>query len=104
MFSKRTEWKLALNRFTEAQQKVTAKGGKIYDLTISNPTRAGLDVDLSDDRKAISKGLTDARIADYDPKPKGLLHAREAVREYYRERNADVDAESLILTASTSEG
>ena len=104
MFSRRTEWKLALNRFTEAQQEVAAKGSKIFDLTVSNPTRAGLDVDLSGDQEAIAKGLTDARIADYDPQPKGLLHAREAVKEYYRGRGTNVDPESLILTTSTSEG
>ena len=104
MFSKRTEWKLALNRFTEAQQEVALRGDRIFDLTVSNPTRAGLDVDLASDQEAIAKELTDARIADYDPQPKGLLHAREAVRDYYRERNADVDPESLILTTSTSEG
>jgi alanine-synthesizing transaminase len=104
MFSKRTEWKLALNRFTEARHEVALRGGKIFDLTISNPTRAGLNVDLSHDREVIAKGLTDARISDYDPQPKGLLHAREAVRDYYRERNTNVDAESLVLTTSTSEG
>lgn len=104
MFSKRTEWKLALNRFTEAQQEVATKGSKIFDLTVSNPTRAGLDVDLSGDQDAIAKGLTNARITDYDPQPKGLLHAREAVHEYYRERNTDIDPEALILTTSTSEG
>jgi aspartate/methionine/tyrosine aminotransferase len=104
MFSKRTEWKLALNRFTEAQHEIAAQGSRILDLTVSNPTRAGLNVDLSRDKEEIAKALTDARIADYDPQPKGLLHAREIVGEYYRERKANVDAESLVLTTSTSEG
>lgn len=104
MFSKRTEWKLALNRFTEAQQRVSASGRKLLDLTVSNPTRADLPVDLAASYQQIGKALTDPRIAAYDPQPKGLLSAREAVCSYYRERNVEVDADSLILTTSTSEG
>ncbi len=43
---------------------------------------------------------------DYDPQPKGLRSAREAVAAYYREQHEgfDVDPESLVLTTSTSEG
>jgi alanine-synthesizing transaminase len=104
MFSKRTEWKLAVNRFTEVQREIAAAGTDVLDLTISNPTRAGLAVDLTYGQQEIAQALVDPRIADYDPQPKGLLSARQAVREYYRERQTDVDVESLILTTSTSEG
>jgi aspartate/methionine/tyrosine aminotransferase len=43
---------------------------------------------------------------DYDPQPKGLSVAREAVANYYRTGHqiAGFDPESLILTTSTSEG
>jgi len=42
---------------------------------------------------------------DYDPQPKGLANAREAVARYYREQGqTEIDPESLILTTSTSEG
>ena len=43
---------------------------------------------------------------DYDPQPKGLASAREAVAAYYREQHdeSEIDPESLILTTSTSEG
>lgn len=104
MFSRRTEWQLSVNRFTEAQREAAATGKKLLDLTVSNPTRAGLTVDLSYDRQQIAKALVEPSIADYDPQPKGLLAARQAVSNYYRERQADVDVESLILTTSTSEG
>jgi len=42
----------------------------------------------------------------YDPQPKGMLSAREAVVNYYRDqyKGSDFDPESLILTTSTSEG
>jgi len=41
----------------------------------------------------------------YDPQPRGLLAARQAVCRYYRESHeVDLDPERLILTTSTSEG
>src|SRR6185312_10052674 len=104
MFSRRTGWKLTVNRFTEAQREIAAAGREVLDLTMSNPTRAGLIVDLTHDQSEIARALVDPRIADYDPQPKGLLLARKKVSAYYRERRAEVDAESLILTSSTSEG
>ena len=41
----------------------------------------------------------------YDPQPRGLLEARQAVCHYYRESHEvfDLDPERLILTTSTSE-
>ena len=39
----------------------------------------------------------------YDPQPKGLLTAREAVAGYYAERGSSVSPDDLILTTSTSE-
>ena len=45
MFSKRTHWKLTPNRFTEVQRELRARGRKVVDLTVSNPTRAGLRYD-----------------------------------------------------------
>lgn len=104
MFSRRTGWKLEVNRFTEAQREVVAAGREVLDLTVSNPTRAKLAVDLAHDQHEIAKALVDPRIADYDPQPKGLLVARESVSAYYRERQIEIAAESLILTTSTSEG
>jgi alanine-synthesizing transaminase len=101
MFSKRTGWQLTQNRFTEAQQEVRAAGTHIFDLTVSNPTRCGLHYDAA----AILAAFQDAAALSYDPDPKGLLTAREAVAGYYREAHhlADADPESIILTTSTSE-
>ena len=45
MFSRRTGWKLTPNRFTLAHQEVLRNGREVRDLTISNPTRAGLKYD-----------------------------------------------------------
>ncbi len=100
MFSRRTNWKLALNRFTEAQREFAAGGKEALDLTVSNPTRAGLRYDEA----AILDALRNPRSLDYDPQPKGLLSGREAVAAYYKERGEAVSPDALVLTTSTSEG
>jgi alanine-synthesizing transaminase len=101
MFSKRTEWKLTPNRFTQAQEELRRVGTELLDLTVSNPTRAHLPYDA--DTILGSVALPDS--LDYDPQPKGLPSARHAVAAYYREQHDafDVDPESIILTTSTSE-
>src|SRR6267378_4281754 len=101
MFSRRTDWKLTPNHFTEAQREIAVAGREVLDLTISNPTRAGLRYD----EEFILKSLVNPRALDYDPQSKGLHSAREAVATYYRDQHtSDIDSESLILTTSTSEG
>ena len=102
MFSDRTNWKLAQNRFTTAVDEVRASGTKILDLTVSNPTRAGLHFD----EQAILGALAAPLALDYDPQSKGLRGAREAVAGYYRAEHGiiDLDAEQIVLTTSTSEG
>ena len=119
MFSERTNWKLARNRFTQALEEVRAGGARVLDLTVSNPTRAGLRYDEA----AILRALASPRALDYDPQSKGLLAAREAVAGYYRDRSGRggrdvagnvasqgmsdgivVDPERIVLTTSTSEG
>src|SRR5258707_7542883 len=101
-FSDRTNWKLAQNLFTVALEEVRASGTKILDLTVSNPTRAGLHYN----EHAILSALASPRALDYDPQSKGLREAREAVAAYYREEYGvrDLDPERIILTTSTSEG
>ncbi|HYM77447.1 MAG TPA: pyridoxal phosphate-dependent aminotransferase [Candidatus Dormibacteraeota bacterium] len=115
MFSERTNWRLTQNRFTQAVEEVRARGGRVLDLTVSNPTRVGLQYDAG----AILGALGSTRALDYDPQAKGLLEARQAVARYYREPWApgerdvasnvstdgvEVDPERIVLTASTSEG
>jgi len=101
MFSKRTDWKLTHNRFTETQHQLEKSGRAVLDLTVSNPTRVGVQHD-----ERIVQSLLNPKALDYDPQPKGMLSAREAVVNYYRDqyKGSDFDPESLILTTSTSEG
>ena len=102
MFSHRTNWKLAPNRFTQALEMVRASGSPVFDLTLSNPTRAGLRYDEA----SILSALASPRALDYDPQARGLQEARRAVASYYRDQHglASRDAEQMVLTTSTSEG
>jgi aspartate/methionine/tyrosine aminotransferase len=100
MFSRRTEWRLSPNRFTQAIEEVRASGGEMVDLTISNPTRAAITYD----KVAILDSLRNGESLDYDPQPKGLRRARAAVTDYYDSRGEQLDPESLLLTSGTSEG
>lgn len=90
MFSKRAQWTAAVNRLTVARRGRTG----LLDLTETNPTRAGLPYPLDELRDALARG---ARAA-YDPDPRGLLSAREAVAAHL-----GCSASDLLLTASTSE-
>jgi alanine-synthesizing transaminase len=102
MFSERTNWKLAPNRLTLALEQMRGGGAKVLDLTISNPTRAGLYFD----EHAVLGALASRRALDYDPQSKGLLEARRAVADYYRQEHRidGLDPEQIVLTTSTSEG
>jgi alanine-synthesizing transaminase len=102
MFSQRTCWTLDPNRLTQAQREMAAAGREALDLTVSNPTRAGLRYN----EETILNALRNPKALDYDPQPKGLRCARQAVAAYYGEQHgeSDIDPESLIVTTSTSEG
>lgn len=101
MFSHRTSWKLTQNALTSAIEEARQAGVNLLDLTTSNPTRAGLKYDSENLLAAFSND----KALDYDPQSKGLLSAREAVAEYYRQEHDifQLDPERIILTTSTSE-
>ena len=100
MFSSRTNWPLAPNRFSIALEKHRASGRELLDLTASNPTNIGLRYDA----EAILASLANPNALEYRPNAKGMRVARDAVSAYYRERGAHIDPERLVLTTSTSEG
>ena len=86
---------------TRAIEEARQAGVNLLDLTTSNPTRAGLKYDSENLLAAFSND----KALDYDPQSKGLLSAREAVAEYYRQEHDifQLDPERIILTTSTSE-
>jgi alanine-synthesizing transaminase len=72
----------------------------LVDLTVSNPTVCGFAYDA----EAILGALSGDAALTYDPDPRGMRLAREAVAGYYAGHGADVDPDAVVLTTSTSEG
>jgi alanine-synthesizing transaminase len=103
LFSKRTGWDVGESRFSAAIREARASGRRLLDLTVSNPTVCGFEYDSA----GILAALGDARGMVYDPDPRGMRSAREAVGQYYAEhgagRGAEVDPDAVVLTTSTSE-
>ena len=98
-FSARTNWETTETDLARALRERRESGKPIYDLTASNPTQCG----FSYDEAAILSPLPAPEALIYDPIPQGMLKAREAVCNYYREHGAAVDPAQIILTTSTSE-
>jgi aspartate/methionine/tyrosine aminotransferase len=98
-FSRRTAWDLSENDLTAAVRAHRAAGLPLLDLTVSNPTHCGFSVDAP----TLLAPLAQPAALDYTPDPFGMPSAREAVAAYYRDHAADIPAENLCLTTSTSE-
>jgi len=103
-FSSRFHWDSQPNRLTAllAEKRRAYRDNRpsaVLDLTESNPTHAG----FAYPQQEILEALSDPRALRYDPDPRGLLTAREAVSQYYAARGVHVDLSRIILTASTSE-
>jgi aspartate/methionine/tyrosine aminotransferase len=99
MFARRTEWNLKTNRYTEALNAFRKTGGRLLDLTASNPTEVGLRYET----KKLLQSLSNAKALEYEPTAKGLLSARQAVAAYYAEKGIELSPGNLFLTVSTSE-
>lgn len=96
MFSERTPSGELTNRLARA---LAARARPFLDLTRTNPTSVELGLDRSQELAL----LADARGASYEPDPKGLLRAREAVAGYYAGHGVTAEASRVLLSASTSE-
>ena len=86
--------------FAAAIREARAAGRRLIDLTVSNPTVCGFEYDA----EAILAPLAGAGALIYDPDPRGMRAAREAVVRYYGDRGVGVDSDAVVLTTSTSEG
>ncbi len=98
-WSRRTQWDMGETPWASELARLRAAGTQLWDLTASNPTACGFTYDAG----SILGPLKDRENLLYEPNPRGLLSAREAVSRYYRDHGARVDAEQIFLTASTSE-
>jgi alanine-synthesizing transaminase len=98
-FSKRTSWDAGETSYSAAVRELRASDRPSYDLTLANPTACGFHYDAH----ALLPPLTDAHALHYDPDPRGMRSAREAVARYYADHAAGIAPDHLLLTTSTSE-
>jgi len=98
VFSPRVPRQLDANAFTRALGAARAAGRELIDLTISNPTRAGITYP-----EGLFAPLASGRVAHYAPEPFGMLSARQAVVGDYARRGLATTPDRIVLTASTSE-
>ena len=87
----RLDFSLQENALSRA---LSARRAPYLDLTHSNPTAVGLPYE----GQRILAALSDPAALQYQPQPRGLRAAREAVARY-----AGADPERVLLCASTSE-
>ena len=99
MFSRRTSWSNHPNKLSTAFEQRLRAGLPVIDLTLSNPTQAKIDYPVTE----LLASLQNTRVLSYQPDPRGLLTARQAVCDYYAGKNAVLDPSDIFLTASTSE-
>jgi len=98
-WSRRLPWEHPTNRLARAVEERTARGLPTIDLTETNPMRVGIPYPEEELRELLRRGAAEA----YEPHPRGLLSAREALAANLSSPGDPVSPEDLILTASTSE-
>jgi alanine-synthesizing transaminase len=98
MFSSRVPGDLGPNTVAAAVERMRLSGRGFDDLTVSNPTDAGIEYPAG-----LLAGLADPKALRYDPQPFGLTVARDAVSAAYSHRGVRVPSSHILLTASSSE-
>jgi aspartate/methionine/tyrosine aminotransferase len=98
MFSRRVPGDLQPNRLSIAHRHARTNGRPLIDLTVTNPTEVGLRYP-----EHVLAALAQPAASRYEPDPRGLACARDAVAADYARRGIGVASDRLVLTASTSE-
>jgi len=98
VFSRRVPGNLTPNRLTGTLEEFRRQGRTFIDLTLSNPTLASFDYPPH-----LLEALAAPAAHVYQPEPRGLRSARDAVAMDYSRRRIHVSPERVVLTASTSE-
>jgi alanine-synthesizing transaminase len=88
------------NAYAQAIAQKRRNNTPLLDLSLSNPTTA---LGSTYPQEAIGQAFGGLESFLYEPDPLGMRTAREAIAEYYRETEIAVDAENILLSASTSE-
>jgi alanine-synthesizing transaminase len=95
VFSRRTTHDTRKNALALALERTVVR----FDLTQANPTRAGFDYPT----REIVDALRNSAARHYDPDPRGLRVAREAVATHYAARGLTLDPERILICSGTSE-
>jgi hypothetical protein len=98
VFSSRLPRQLAANTLSRAVAARRAAGAHLLDLTVTNPTTAGIPYPPD-----LLSSLADVRGLRYEPDARGLASARAAVLAEYARDWPELSADRIVLTASTSE-
>ncbi|NMC63788.1 MAG: pyridoxal phosphate-dependent aminotransferase [SAR324 cluster bacterium] len=89
------------NEIETAKEAASKTKLPLLDLTCSNLTKYGYIFPSEILKRGVEAFLSNRF---YDPDPKGLFSAREALVEYYRKyRDYNITADSVLITSSTSE-
>lgn len=104
MFARRAGWDLGPDDLAETVARRRRAGLPVVDLTDSNPTRCGFRTAAARLATVLADVARDPRCAVYEPDPRGDRAAREAVAAHHAGQGGAVCAESVVLTAGTSEG
>ncbi|MBI3181886.1 MAG: pyridoxal phosphate-dependent aminotransferase [Myxococcales bacterium] len=97
-FSRRTGWDRRPNPLAERLEALRRTGVPLVDLTESNPTRCELEYP-----KQLLDALAAPEAMAYEPDPRGLLTAREAICRHLAGQGAQVEPDQVLITASSSE-
>jgi alanine-synthesizing transaminase len=98
-FSDRLPWEHPRNRLTQALEEREARGAETIDLTKTNPTRVGFRYP----EEELAELLRRSAGPEYEPDPRGMAAAREALARHLSTPGDPVSPDDLVLTASTSE-
>ena len=98
MFSTRLPASLVPTPLATAVAARRSRPEPLLDLTLSNPTTAGLAYP-----ETLATAWSNVDGLRYEPDPRGLRSAREAVADWYGSVGEHVSPDQVLLTASTSE-
>lgn len=98
MFSTRLPASLVPTPLSAAVAARRRRPGRLLDLTLSNPTMAGLAYP-----ETLVTAFSNVDALHYDPDPRGLGSARDAIVRWHETVGERLSPDHLVLTASTSE-
>lgn len=98
VFSRKSEFPIGPNLVTQRRIELSQAGHALLDLSGTNPTTVGLDLDSD-----WLTSLAHRRSLTYEPEAFGMPGARQALAARWARAGHAVSPDNILLTASTSE-